>query len=250
MISEMSELQPPAAEDNLEALRASVRALEASLHGRELHVSQMCGELDLFKARYRHEVGTLHEQLDELEHALAEAELGELAKELPPGTPSTQSDATTAPEPARLTSDAIRKLFREVAKTIHPDLAHDEAARSRRHDLMAAANRAYADGDEEQLRSILLSWERSPEAVLGTDPAALRLRLLRRRAQIEERLTALAVAARELRSSPVWELKAKVDEAAAQGRDLIADMVKRLKRDILVTGNRLAAMRAVVSERR
>ncbi len=34
-----------------------------------------------------------------------------------------------------------------------------------------------------------------------------------------------------------------VDEAAAQGRDLVRDMVGRLKRDILVARNRLDAIR-------
>jgi hypothetical protein len=34
-----------------------------------------------------------------------------------------------------------------------------------------------------------------------------------------------------------------VDEAASRGKDLIADMVRRLKRDILAARNRLDAMR-------
>ena len=63
-------------------------------------------------------------------------------------------------------------------------------ARDRRHSLMIEANRAYAVGDEEQLRAILQAWERSPEAVQGTDPEAMRLRLVRRIAQIEEQLEA------------------------------------------------------------
>ena len=33
--------------------------------------------LDAFKIRYRQEVGLLHEELDELEHAIDEAERGE-----------------------------------------------------------------------------------------------------------------------------------------------------------------------------
>ena len=56
---------------------------------------------------------------------------------------------------------------------------------------MIEANRAYALGDEEQLRSILDAWERSPEAVQGGDPEAMRLRLVRRIAQIEEELRLL-----------------------------------------------------------
>jgi hypothetical protein len=34
-----------------------------------------------------------------------------------------------------------------------------------------------------------------------------------------------------------------VDEAAAKGKDIVGDMVARLKRDIMVATNRLDAMR-------
>jgi hypothetical protein len=108
---------------------------------------------------------------------------------------------------------------------------------------MVEANRAYALGDEEQLRYILDSWERSPEAVQGSDPEAMRLRLVRRIAQIEEQLEALARDLAALQESPLGKLKAMVDEAAVQGKDLVRDMIGRLKRDILVATNRLDAIR-------
>src|SRR4029077_18398763 len=136
------------------------------------------------------------------------------------------------PEPLpRYTSDAVRNLFRDVAKAIHPDLTRDESTRDRRHTLMIEANRAYALGDEEQLRLILQAWERSPEAVPGSDPEAMRLRLIRRIAQIEEQLEMLDGDLAVLQDSPLWKLKAIVDEAAAKGKDLVREMIGRLKRD-------------------
>ena len=39
-------------------------------------------ELDMFAAQYQQQVGTLHEQLDRLELDIAEAELGELSKQV------------------------------------------------------------------------------------------------------------------------------------------------------------------------
>ena len=123
-------------------------------------------ELAAFRIRYRHEVGLLHDELDELEYAIAEAELGEISKRVASEVPgSNPPPANPKPETApRFTSDAIRRLFRDVAKAIHPDLSRDTDARDRRHALMIEANRAYAQGDEERLRTILQSWERSPEA--------------------------------------------------------------------------------------
>src|SRR5262249_55494201 len=142
----------------------------------------------------------------------------------------------------RLTSDAVRKLFRDVAKAIHPDLAGDVATRDRRHSLMIEANKAYALGDEQQLRDILEAWERSPEAVLGDDPEAMRHRLVRRIGQIEDQLEHIAGDLSALKESPLGKLKTMVDEAAAGGKDLVRDMISRLKRDILVATNRLDAI--------
>jgi hypothetical protein len=238
-------------EDDIEGLRSRVVALEAMLGERDSELARMKSDLDVFRVRYRQQVGTLHEQLDKLELAIAEAELGELSKRLEqrPSDPGESSDsgesaasARPAPPP-RFTSDAVRRLFRDVAKAVHPDLASDAIARDRRHALMVEANRAYAVGDAEQLRWILDAWERSPEAVQGSDPEAMQLRLVRRVAQIEEQLAMLAVDLATLKASPLWKLKAMVDEAAANGKDLVRDMVARLQRDIMVATNRLDAMR-------
>ena len=109
---------------------------------------------------------------------------------------------------------------------------------------MVEANHAYALGDEERLRLILQAWERSPEAVQGSDTEAARLRLVRRIAQIEEELEIYAGELAALQASPLWKLKAMVDDASSRGKDLVGDMVKRLRRDILVSQNRLDAMQS------
>jgi hypothetical protein len=234
--------------DDLEAMRARVAESEAVLEARAAEADRMTRELDMFAASYKQKVGTLHEQLDRLELDIAEAELGELSKQVAEdrigasGTP-----ASAAPPPshtARFTSDAVRSLFRDVARAIHPDLAGDDHTRDRRHALMIEANRAYALRDEEELRRILDAWERSPEAVQGSDTGAMRLRLERRLAQIDEHLDQHARDLAALQSSRLFELKTMVDGAAATGQDLVADMVRRLKRDILAATNRLDAMRS------
>jgi len=230
--------------DDINGLHSRAAALEAALSERDAEITQARTDLALFRLRYRQEVGLLHEELEELERAIAEAELGELSKLVEDGVDGpTPSPPSSQGEPApRYTSDAVRRLFRDVAKTIHPDLAHDELTRDRRHTLMVEANRAYALGDEERLRWILESWERSPEAVQGSDAEATRLRLVRRIAQIEEQLASCTSDLETLRDSPLWKLKTMVDEAATQGKDLIADMVRRLKRDLIAARNRLDAM--------
>lgn len=231
--------------DDIDDLRSRGAELAALLGKQIAELTRAKADLAAFGIRYRQDVGLLHEELDELERGIAEAELGELSRRVEGDTsdPATPL-AATEPEPQpRYTSDAVRKLFRDVAKTIHPDLARDESTRHRRHALMAEANRAYALGDEDRLRWVLQAWERSPEAVQDSDPDATRLRLARRIEQIEDELNVCAADLTALKDSALWKLKAMVDDAAAQGKDLVADMVRRLTRDIMAARNRLDAMR-------
>lgn len=232
--------------DDLESLGARVAELDAQLAQQSAEVLRVKSELNTFKVTYRQQVGSLHEQLEQLELEIADAELGELAKNAAnrASGPRQPAPAAERPEPLpRFTSDAVRKLFRDVARTIHPDLSRDEATRDRRHTLMVEANRAYALGDEELLRSILQAWEKSPEAVEGSDPEAMHLRLVRRAAELEDQLAALAADLAAMRESPLGKLKTTVDDAARKGKDLVRETVRQLKRDILVASNRLDAMR-------
>lgn len=228
----------------LDGLRARVAELEASLAGQDAELTRLQAELAAFRIRYRHHVGLLHEQIDELERAIDEAERAVAGAPSPAAAePAAPVEAAPGDSLPRFTSDAVRKLFRDVAKAIHPDLAEDDPARHRRHTLMVEANRAYELGDAERLRAILEAWQRSPDAVLGSDVAAMRERLQRRIAQLEEQLAACASERAALQDTSLWKLKAMVDEAAAGGKDLVADMVRRLQRDILVAQNRLDAIR-------
>jgi len=246
----------PVSPEEHEGLRATLADLEGSLRERSALLERTRTDLEAFRIRYQLEVGQLHDQLDELLDAIADAEL-DIAIELgeadspPPEADDVADDATAGseeprprPEPAsRFTSDAIRKLFRDVAKTIHPDLAHDSGTRDRRHALMVEANRAYAMGDFEKLRQILDAWHGSPDAVTGSGPEVVRERLVRRIAEVAAQLAACEEELASMEETPLWRLKAMVDEAAAAGKDLVADMIRRLEKDILAARNRLEAIR-------
>lgn len=242
----MSLIRSDTSDTELTSLQATLADLDAALAARTNDLARARVDLDSFRIRYRQEVGRLHEELDELLEAIAEAELQELSRRLK--EEGASNAPTAAGQPAaesapRFTSDAIRKLFREVAKTIHPDLASDAQARDRRHSLMVEANRAYALGDLERLHRILAAWEGSPEAVQGDGLDAMRERLVRRITQVQSELAACDEQMTALSDTPLGRLKVMVDDASAKGKDLVADMVRRLKRDIMAARNRLDAMR-------
>jgi len=230
----------------VDVLRSRVVELEALLREGAAEIDRVRSELGAFKIHYEQQVGWLHEELDELDRAIAGAALDELSKrdDIPPAR-ERRARVRREPQP-RYTSDGVRKLFRDVAKAIHPDLAADDITRDRRHALMIEATRAYALGDEERLRRILHSWERTPEVVQGSDSQAVRTRLARRIEELDDQLTALNGELDALKDSPTWKLKRMVDGATAQGKDLIREMVGRLKVDVMVARNRLEAIQSTL----
>jgi hypothetical protein len=237
--------RPPDDRD-IRDLRARVSEQGALLDARLARLTELESEMESFRVRYRHQVGRRHDELDELEYATAELELAELARQLgqePTERPARPAEERDEPAP-RFTSDAVRKLFRDVAKAVHPDLADNEHARQHRHTMMIEANRAYALGDERRLRAILHAWESAAVAVPDRDADAVRFQLLRRLAEIHDQLEACDSDLAALEDSPLFKLKLMTDEAAARGRDLIGEMVKELTRDIRVARNRLDAIRS------
>lgn len=237
MAGELTRKRTPE-ERELEKKQKELAALEAELLQRELELSTLQAELQAFEARYLKIVGTRYAELDEIEARIAEAEACNR-----PNDPGAQDKAAEARERSQessratgdlppeakksfVPSDSLKALFREVVKRLHPDLTTDEQERARRHVLMAEANRAYAEGDEAKLRALLEDAEANPDAVVGDGVGAELIRVIRKIAQVEERLERIDAEIETLRSSDLWELRLKVESAENEGRDLLAEMAE------------------------
>src|SRR5262245_42097331 len=131
-------------------------ALEARLAEREDQLTTLKHTLRQLQARYFQDLGALYAKLHELEGALAEEEIRLGLR--PPAVDDDEEASTAEPDPDAMhgcsnravpTQD-LKKIFRDLAKAIHPDRALDERTRYRRHSLMAEANRAYAERDEDR----------------------------------------------------------------------------------------------------
>ncbi len=125
-------------------------------------------------------------------------------------------------------SENLKKLYREVAKSVHPDLADDEGERLRREGFMAQANRAYEEGDESKLNSILHEWQTSPESVKGDGVGAELIRVIRKVAKVKERLNTIEDEIDHLKDSELYQMRLKVEHAEIEGRDLLSEMAARL----------------------
>ncbi|MFE1781880.1 J domain-containing protein, partial [Streptomyces sp. NPDC059506] len=82
----------------------------------------------------------------------------------PPPAPAPDRPTPSAPEPPRRVrpSREAQRLYRELARRAHPDLAQDAAEQERRSAFIARVNEAYGHGDEQRLRELAQEWEAGP----------------------------------------------------------------------------------------
>ncbi|NLE60657.1 MAG: molecular chaperone DnaJ [Planctomycetes bacterium] len=251
----MRSLKPE--DEELQRKKAELARLETELAERELELATLEAELRSFERTYLVRVGRRYAELDQLEAQIAEA----TAREHPQNEParveaekarSRAAESADAVADAEDTasrgdfkpSDTLKKLYREAAKAMHPDLATDEAEKARRERFMVELNKAYADGDEERVRAILREWEASPESVKGEGTGADLVRTIRKIAQVESRLRAIHAEIGRLQTSELFELKTKVDQAATEKRDLLAEMCDHLDDRIAEVRRRLNRTRS------
>lgn len=242
----------------LEKKRFELADLEGELAQRELELVTRQAELRVFEARYLRIVGVRYAELDEIE-----AQSDEAQARLHPKNRKAQEQAAharaQAQESAQAVADAhqpgqkttfepserLRKLYRDVAKSVHPDFAVDEEERGVRTQLMAEANRAYKEGDERRLQAILHEWENSPEAVKGEGPIPELIRIIRKIAQVEDRLRVIEAEIAQLNESDLYQLKTRAETAEKEGRDLLAEMATRLDSEIAVARERLKILTTI-----
>ena len=239
----------------LEKKKAELASLEARLAERELDLATLQAELHSFEGTYLRIVGSRLAELDEIQARIAEAEARNKPKDRQAQERASQARAQ-AQESAQAVeaergigkrepftpSDDLKRLYREVAKCIHPDLATDESERKRRHELMTEANRAYEEGDVARLEAILRDWESSPESVKGEGPGAELVRVIRKIAQVEDRLNAIDAEIARLKKSDLYDLKNQVDQAREKGRDFLAEMAARVDQQVVEARRRLRSI--------
>lgn len=233
-----------------------VAELETELAQRELDLATLQSALRAFETRYLRVVGVRFATLDQLEAQIAEALARRHAQdqELQRGAASARATAADTAGIFSVVQDAeqdekfspddhLKKLYREVARRIHPDLTTDDDERARRNLLMVEVNRAYAAGDEAKLHAILDDWQSRPESVEGEGIGAELLRIIRKIDQVERRLAEIAAAIAELERLDLYKLKQKADAARFGGQaDLLAQMAEQVERQVDRARMRLAEL--------
>lgn len=235
------------------ATREQIAALELETGAREKDLAELKSELVDLQRRYLEEIGPLYAELIPLDAAVAEAEMeaglrvrdseesGEPSERVGPPEPLESAGCGAAATP----SNELKRMFRDIARSVHPDTAHpdvDERTRFRRHSLMAEANRAYAERDEDRLRLILRAWELDPDFAASSDPDEEAARQTRRAARLAARLVEIESEFADLRRSAIFRLREKIDDTQRQGWDLFAEMRRQVEREIAMGKATLAKL--------
>ena len=229
-------------EEEILRKREELAAIRATLAERELELVDLRSQLAAFEGRYLRQVGILYAELDEWK-----ARIAELKARLDTSDAS-KAQAQEAREQARQThhdahgaasevhdftpSAELKRIYREVAKRIHPDFAADPADLERRTRFMAAANHAYEVGDADALQRILDEYEDGAEAVKGEGIGAELIRIIRQISLAKTRVSAIEQELAALRQSEIALLKKQADERQQDGRDLLAELAAAVRGQI------------------
>nr|WP_244190264.1 hypothetical protein [Streptomyces hygroscopicus] len=215
-----------------ERLERAVRAAEQALIEFEIAVETFRVEVENFSRLHHQRLGPMYSRLDELDALIAEAvaartgdpedmrrarEARGLVQPMPgveelfhgwidseglsPEAAAMLTEQPVQPPPRVRPSEEARRIYRELARKAHPDLAEEEAERERRGAFIVRVNAAYAAGDEETLRALAEEWEAGPPP--PERRASRSEELYARLEWLAERKEMLAAVAAELESSAI-----------------------------------------------
>ncbi|MFF5567627.1 hypothetical protein ACFY7Z_20755 [Streptomyces sp. NPDC012623] len=213
-------------------LEKAVRVAEQALIEFEIALETFRIEVENFSRLHHQRLGPMYARLDELDAMIAEAraarsgdpedlrrarEARALVQPMPgvdelfhdwldsdglsPEAAAMLTDQPVRPPKRVRPSDEARKLYRELVRKAHPDLARDEGERARREEFITRVNAAYGRGDEPLLRELVEEWAAGPR------PSARRLseaeELYARLEWLSHRKETLTVVAKELEESAI-----------------------------------------------
>ncbi|MEU4492745.1 hypothetical protein OG729_19390 [Streptomyces sp. NBC_00210] len=249
-------------------LEKAVRAAEQALIEFEIALETFRVEVENFSRLHHQKLGPMYARLDELDAQIAEARAARTgdpedlrkaqearAMVMPmPGVEelfhdwmdsdglSPEAAAMLNDQPVRAPkrvrpSEEARKLYRELARKAHPDLAQDETERERRGEFIARVNAAYGLGDTGLLRELAEEWEAGPV------PAEQRLseseELYARLEWLSQRKELLTAVAKELEESAIGAMLRMAPEDPDR---LLEEIAEQLLAQVAERENELAGL--------
>ncbi|GLW16952.1 hypothetical protein Stsp01_36950 [Streptomyces sp. NBRC 13847] len=238
-------------------LAKAVLAAEQALIEFEIAVETFRVEVENFSRLHHQRLGPMYARLDELDAQIAEAVAARTgapedirkaqearASVLPmpeveelfhgwmgpdglfPEAQAMLTEQSVQPPQKVRPSEEARKVYRDLVRKAHPDLAREDAERARRDEFIVRVNAAYARGDEALLRELAREWEEGPvpeERLSESEELYARLEWLAERKEL------LAAAAAELEESAIG---AMIKMAPEDPDALLEEIAEKLLADV------------------
>ncbi|CAL9500263.1 hypothetical protein SUDANB126_03426 [Streptomyces sp. enrichment culture] len=252
-----------------ERLERAVRAAEQALIEFEIAVETFRVEVENFSRLHEQKLGPMYARLEELDARILEARAARTgdpedlrradearSRLMPipgveellngwmdgdglfPEATAMLTDQPVRPPQRVRPSEEARKLYRDLARKAHPDLAQEEKERLRREEFITRVNAAYARGNEAELRELAEEWAAGPQ--LERAPSAgeelyARLEWLARRKEL------LTLVAKELEESAIG---AMLRLAPDDPDRLLEEIAEQLRAQVTEREAELAALLA------
>jgi predicted RNase H-like nuclease (RuvC/YqgF family) len=233
-------------QEQIRRLRAALEQAQAELIEAEAQLADELAQVNAFEFEFEARVGHLWDKLDALEteiegyqdriHMMRKGYLP-VERQYRRAWQAPPASAPTPPaRPASPADEAhIKRLYRQLARRYHPDLAGDETERVYRTEKMAAINDAYAARSLTELEALAL--EAAPtiqtgRAQAGLSEAHMVQALQEELARCQRRLGEIKSELRSLHRRPSVELSLEVKVARRQGRDLLGEIAADLERKL------------------
>lgn len=252
--------------DRIEMMRVRLETRQNEFAELEAELVDLRREMEDFEREYYHRVGRIDEEIAQLDkeierlrHArIADAygdadpyadwrfgwkppedyvnasEQYKRARSYTPPKKGGLMDRIHGGSAATVEDSSIKKLYRQLARRFHPDLAENEAERAYRTQIMGQINEAYAARRIDELRGFIdvpekpaaLQAEREP-------PPQIRLQQLEKLyRELGAKIEAMKRERDRRMHGPMIELQIDAKLARRQGRDLIKEMAAAAQREL------------------
>ncbi|MBS1790755.1 MAG: molecular chaperone DnaJ [Acidobacteria bacterium] len=232
-------------EHELQRRREELAQLETSITERETQLAGVKVGLSAFEVRYLTVVGNRYDELAKIEKQIAKLQGLEFDENY---DGDSLADDEVGCGQNRLHTDKLKKLYKEVARKFHPDLASCPQERQHRHQLMIEVNHAYESGAEEKLQELLEAGASLEAVEMSGARSAEMILLLRKIAEAQQRLNDLESEIAETTASEIYKLKLRVETAEVLEEDLFADLVLQVDRQIKKAQNRLFHLQLIYQD--
>jgi len=239
--------------NQLNQLRADLTDVQNQLIDAEADLADQLAEINAFEFAFEARVGHLIDKLDTLEtevqryneriqiarnkqvfgsaHIPVEAQYRRTWQ-------SPRASAPTPPlQPLPSASEAeIKRLYRQLARRYHPDLAANERDHLFRTQKMTAVNDAYAARSLAELVALAADPDskiNTGRDVSGQTEAQLVQALQGELIRCKSRLQDIEHEIKELHYRPSVDLSLEVKSARRQGRDVLAEMAAEIEKRIM-----------------